>query len=48
MIEKPLRASRDGIVICPWIRDVAGAQITGHFVGTDNFSYISGFLDFGE
>ena len=42
-IEKPLRAFRDGIVICPWIRDVAGAQVSGRFVGTDaNYR----FLDF--
>ena len=31
------------IVICPIIRDVAGAQFTGHFAGTDaNYR----FLDF--
>ena len=33
------------IVICPMIRDVAGAQITGHFVGTDaNYRFLDSLL----
>ena len=44
-IEKPLRAFRDGIVICPWTRDVAGAQVPGRFAGTDaNYRFLDCLL----
>ena len=33
------------IVICPIIRDVAGAQVTGHFAGTDaNYRFLDCLL----